>query len=271
MIISDYHIHSKFSGDSNENLENIVNRAKELGLKEIAITDHMDLDVIDGGGGSNFILDLDTYIPVLQELKDKNKNELDIKIGMEFGIQKHLGIKAKELIEKYPFDFVISSVHSVDKLLLDQNTFWKDKTRDQAHEKYFLEILKSIESYDSFCVQGHLDFITRYGTLDKKGFIDYIKYSDVIDEILKRLISKNKGIEINTSGIRYMENRFYPSDNIVKRYFELGGEIITIGSDSHKASDIGKDFEKAYDFLQSIGVKYISSFENMEVAFKKIK
>ncbi|WP_297597833.1 histidinol-phosphatase HisJ family protein [uncultured Cetobacterium sp.] len=271
MIISDYHIHSDFSGDSVEKLEKIINRAKELELKEIAITDHMDLDIIDGKNGLNFILDLDTYIPKLQELKERHKKQLEIKIGMEFGIQKHLGKKAKEIIEKYPFDFIISSVHSVDRLLLDQNTFWEDKSRDEAHEKYFFEILKSIESYNNFCVQGHLDFITRYGALDKKGFIDYIKYSDIIDEIFKKLIVKNKGIEINTSGIRYMENRFYPSDKLIKRYFELGGEIITIGSDSHKASDIGKDFKRAYDFLQSIGVRYISSFDSMEASFKKIK
>lgn len=271
MFRSDYHIHSKFSGDSSEELERIINRAKELGLQEIAITDHMDLDAKDGSNNNDFKLDLDIYIPTLQQLKEINKKEIDIKIGMEFGIQKHLIELEAEIEKKYPFDFIINSVHTVDGLLLDKENFWRGKTREEAQEKYFLEILNNVQSTDKFSVVGHLDFISRYGGVGKKGFIDYILYQEVIDEIFKVLISKNKGIEINTSGIRYLENRFYPCDDLVKRYFQLGGEIVTVGSDSHKASDIGKDFKKAYDFLESIGVKYISSFDKMEVSFKKIK
>lgn len=271
MIISDYHIHSSFSGDSVEDLDRICKKAKELGIKEIAITDHMDLDVEGTSNSSDFVLNLDEYVPTILRLKDQYKSDLDIKLGMEFGIQKHLGKKGDEIIRKYPFDFIISSVHSVDRLLLDQKEFWKDKTREEAHDKYFLEILESVKNFNEFSVQGHFDYITRYGGIDKKGFIDYIRYQEVIDEILKNIISKGKGIEINTSGVRYNENRFYPCDDIIKRYFKLGGEIITIGSDSHKASDLGKDFKKAYDFLESIGVKYISSFDQLDVSFKKIK
>nr|WP_307774732.1 histidinol-phosphatase HisJ family protein [uncultured Cetobacterium sp.] len=268
MIISDYHIHTNFSGDSNEKLENIIEKAKELGIKEIAITDHMDLDT--GDGDPRFILDVDRYIKTLIEAKERYKKELDIKIGLEFGIQNHLGDKAKEIIEKYPFDFVISSVHSIDKQLLDQQLYWKDKTTKEAHERYFKEVLKCIDCYSDFSVHGHLDFISRYGG-EKKGKVNYLEYHDLVDEILKKLIEKGKGIEINTSGIRYKENRFYPADSIIKRYFELGGEIITIGSDSHKAEDLGKDFKRAYDLLESLGVKYISSFEEMNATFKKFR
>ncbi|MGL5961265.1 MAG: histidinol-phosphatase HisJ family protein [Cetobacterium sp.] len=271
MIISDYHIHSSFSGDCVEELDRICKKAIDLGIEEIAITDHMDLDIEESSNSIDFLLNLDEYVPTILELKDFYKKDIDIKLGIEFGIQKHLGSVADEIIKKYPFDFIISSVHSVDKLLLDQKEFWKNKTKKEAYERYFLEILESIEKFDSFSVEGHLDFLTRYDKFDKDNFIYYIEYKDIIDEILKKTISKNKGIEINTSGIRYNENRFYPCDDIVKRYFELGGEIITIGSDSHKANDLGKDFKKVYDFLESIGVKYISSFEKLDVSFKKIK
>ncbi|MGL5054037.1 MAG: histidinol-phosphatase HisJ family protein [Cetobacterium sp.] len=271
MIISDYHIHSNFSGDSIENLDKICKKAIELGIKEIAITDHMDLDVKENYNSPNFTLNLNEYISTILKIKDIYKKDVDIKIGMEFGIQKHLGSIGDEIIKKNPFDFIISSVHSIDRLLLDQKEFWCNKSRDDAHNKYFLEILRSVENFNQFSVVGHLDFITRYGGVDKNKIIDYIKYGDIIDKILKTLISKGKGIEINTSGIRYNENRFYPCDDIVKRYFELGGEIITIGSDAHKSSDVGKDFKKAYDFLENIGVKYISSFDKLDVSFKKIK
>lgn len=270
MYLSDYHIHSNFSGDSVEDLENIIKKAKELELKEIAITDHMDLDtgsIYD----SNFILDLNKYIPRLLELKERERKNIDIKIGMEFGIQRHLGKEAEKIIKNHPFDFVISSIHSIDKILIDKKEYWSDKTKEEGQEKYFLEVLNCIKSYDTFSVQGHLDFISRYGGEGKKGFINYAKYDDIIDEILKELIDKGKGIEINTSGIRYLENRFYPCNSLVKRYFDLGGEIITIGSDSHRAIDICKNFSEVYDFLENINIKYISSFDKMKVEFKKFR
>lgn len=270
MLISDYHMHSNFSPDSKEKLENIVKRAKELGLKEIAITDHLDLKK-SYESEREFSLDLNVYIKTLQELKEKNKKDLDIKVGLEFGIQKHLCREGNELLKKYPFDFIISSVHSIDNQFIDLLDIWEGKTRDEMHLKYFLEVLECVKNFSNYSVHGHLDFITRYGGVDKKGKMNYKNYQEIIDEIFKILISNGKGIEINTSGIRYTENRFYPCDDLVKRYFELGGEIVTIGSDSHKAEDLGKDFKRAYEFLESIGVKYISSFNQMNVDFIKIK
>ena len=101
--------------------------------------------------------------------------------------------------------------------------------------------------------------------------LEYKKNQDLIDEILKTLISKGKGIEINTSGYRYKEDRFYPCTDVVKRYFELGGEIITIGSDSHIKEYITMDFDIVYEFLKSIGVKYICGFDKLNPVFKKLK
>lgn len=269
MIKSDYHIHSEFSGDSNEKIENIINRAKKLGMEEIAITDHLDLDT--NNNSQLFIFDLDRYVETLLNFKEKYKKELKIKIGMEFGIQKHLVEKAKEIEEKYPFDFIISSIHSIDRILIDRPEFWENLTMKEGHEKYLENVFKCAKYNEAFSVFGHLDFISRYGGVDKKGVIGYIAYKDIIDEILKTLIDKGKGIEINTSGIRYKENRFYPADEILKRYKELGGEILTVGSDSHKAEDIGKNFQDVEKKLESLGIKYISSFDEMEVSFKKIK
>lgn len=97
----------------------------------------MDLDVIGTTNSNDFMLNLDEYVPTILKLKDQYKDDLDIKLGMEFGIQRHLGEVGDKIIEKYPFDFIISSVHSVDKLLLDQKEFWENKTREQAHDKYF--------------------------------------------------------------------------------------------------------------------------------------
>lgn len=134
---------------------------------------------------------------------------------------------------------------------------------------YFENLLKNVEVYSHYSVYGHLDLITRYGGEKFRG-LNYDKQKDIIDEILKIIIYKGKGIEINTSGFRYGENRFYPDTRVLKRYFGLGGEIITVGSDAHRKEDIGKDFNRVYDFLKSIGQNYICLFENMNPIFKKI-
>lgn len=264
-MISDYHIHSKFSGDSNEELERIIERAKQLHLQEIAITDHMEL----GTGNQNFILDLEGYLKKLRIIKEREKS-LKIKIGMEVGIQRNLGNDYQKMIQENDFDFIISSLHTMRGLDFAFPEFWNGRDRDEAHREYFEEVFKCLDIYDNYSIIGHLDFISRYGGEGKRGYIDYSKHWDIIESILKKIIEKGKGIEINTSGIRYNENRFYPCNDIVAEYFRLGGEIITIGSDAHKAEDIGKDFNKAYEYLKSIGVKFVSSFDNLEVTFKKI-
>ncbi|WP_426710885.1 histidinol-phosphatase HisJ family protein [Cetobacterium sp. SF1] len=267
MFISDYHVHSEFSGDSIEKLENIINRAKEIGLKELAITDHYDFDMKNT---PDFMVNLEKYVPKILDLKEIHKKEIDIKLGLEFGMQKHLGELGKKIINKYPFDYVLSSVHSIETIDVSLPEFFKNKSPEEAHGKYFQAVLDCINAYDDFSVCSHLDFITRYGG-EKFKNLDYKKHWDIIETILNRIIEKNKGIEINTSGFRYGENRFYPCEDIVKRYFQLGGEIITIGSDAHKAKDIAMNFKEVYDFLESINVKYISSFDRREVSFKKIK
>lgn len=146
----------------------------------------------------------------------------------------------------------------------------KTRNKEQLQKYYFETVLENIKKYDKFSVYGHMDFVTRYGGNEYRG-LEYKKNQDLIDEILKTLISKGKGIEINTSGYRYKEDRFYPCTDVVKRYFELGGEIITIGSDSHIKEYITMDFDIVYEFLKSIGVKYICGFDKLNPVFKKLK
>ena len=138
-----------------------------------------------------------------------------------------------------------------------------------AYELYFTEMLKNINTIDKFCVYGHIDFISRYG-IYKDNSLKYRDYSDLIDEVLKTLINKNKGIEINTSGYRYKLNQTYPQYDILKRYKELGGEIITIGSDAHTPDYVGDHFEVAYEMLVKSGFKYITRFKNLKPSFTAI-
>lgn len=268
MFINDYHIHSEFSGDSKQNLTEIFEKAITLGLEEIAITDHLEYDI--EGMTDNWILDLDRYVKTILEYQEKYKNRLDIKLGVEIGVQPHTREHLESQVNKYPFDFVIASTHAIDRYDLAWGELQKTRNKEQLQNYYFETVLNNVKNYKNFSVYGHMDFVTRYGGEQYRG-LEYKKHQDIIDEILKTLISKGKGIEINTSGYRYKENRFYPCTDVVKRYFELGGEIITIGSDSHIKDYLTMDFDIVYEFLKSIGVKYICGFDKMNPVFKKLK
>ena len=198
------------------------------------------------------------------------KKDIDVKFGVEVGVQPHTKDYLESVIKKYPFDFVIASSHAIDRVDLAFGEIQAGRTKDEVHNLYFEYVLQNIEKYNEFNVYGHIDFVTRYGGEKFRG-LDYKKHFDIIDVILKKLIEKGKGIEVNTSGYRYREDRFYPCTDILKRYYELGGAILTIGSDSHIKDYMTMDFDRVYDFLESIGVKYISSFDKMQPSFKKIK
>lgn len=268
MYINDYHIHSRFSGDSVEDIDKIIQKSIELGMEDIAITDHLEYDIV--GMTDKWNLNLDEYTKIILEYKDKYKEKIDIKLGVEVGIQPHTREYLEEQVRKYPFDFVIASTHALDRHDLAMGHLQKNRNKEQLQRYYFETVLKNVKEYNDFNVYGHIDFVTRYGGENYRG-LNFKENLDIIDEIIKTLVMKNKGIEINTSGFRYLEDRFYPCTDFVKRYVELGGEIITTGSDSHVYKHIGMDFDKVYEFLKSIGVKYICSFDKRQPIFKKIK
>lgn len=268
MFYSDYHIHSEFSGDSSEKLENIISKAISIGLKEIAITDHFEYDML--GMGKEWEINLDKYCDEIIKLKEINKKDIDIKLGLEVGIQPQTVNFFENELKKYPLDFIISSSHGINRYDLSFGILQKGKTRDEMQDLYFKTVYENVKKFDSFSVYGHLDFITRYGGAKYRG-MNIGNHIEIIDKILREIISKGKGIEINTSGYRYGENRVYPDFEIIRRYFELGGEIITIGSDSHKACDIVKDFSIAYEILERLDIRYLASFDKMEPKFIKIK
>lgn len=269
MYRSDSHVHSEFSGDSMEKLENIIKIAKELEMNEITITDHLDIDF--PMENNIFTLDFEKYISKLKELKTKEKN-IKVKIGIELGLQPHLVGKYDEILKSKDLDFIIGSSHAISNRDIATKDFFLGKEKDEAHREYFEEVLKNIEVFSGISVYGHLDFINRYGKDVYSNYkeLNYEKHKDIIDEILKRLIAKEIGIEVNTSGLRYGLNNFHPHTIILKRYKELGGDIITIGSDSHRAEDLMKNFNEVKKILKDLGYKYYCTFENRKIEYRDL-
>lgn len=261
----DYHMHTNFSNDSKATMEDMIKKSIDLGLREICFTDHVDYDV-DTDYGPPIILD--EYLAKIDFFKDKYKDKIVIKKGIELGLQKQIVDKCSDVINKHPFDFVICSIHSIDKKDLYFGEFFKDINQKQAYEKYFDELYTVVKTYKDYSVLGHLDLIKRYGdyenVLDDKLFIDFI------EAILKQAIHDGKGIEINTSCYRYNLPDLTPSRYILNMYKELGGEIITTGSDSHMPSQIAYKFDYIYSYLKEIGFNYVTTFNKMNPEFIKI-
>lgn len=270
MYKADSHVHSSFSGDSMEKLENIIERAIEIGMDEITITDHLDLEF--PGEVNIFELDLKTYVETLKKLKKLYRNNIKIKIGIELGLQPQLEGKYDDIFNCEDIDFIIGSFHCVRGMDVADRKFFEKYAKDEAHRIYFEEVLNTIDLFPKINVCGHLDFINRYGrsVYDDYKKINFEMHKELIDKILIKLIEKNIGIEINTSALRYGLRDFHPCRKILKRYKELGGKIITMGSDAHRALDITRDFDKAREVLKEIGFEKFCVFEQRKAEYKEL-
>jgi histidinol-phosphatase (PHP family) len=261
---ADYHIHTAYSSDSEAPIDKVIEAAIEEGLNEIAITDHIDFDP------RYTFIDYDKYIRHIAELRERYGKRITITLGVEVGLESLWARDINAFTARYPFDFIIGSSHAVQTLdvYYDRQAYFGNKTKKEAYETYFKEIIKNINSCKDFNVYGHLDYITRYGIYEDNT-LKYSDYADLIDSILTLIISLGKGIEINTSGFRYNIAEVYPQPDILRRYKELGGEIITIGSDSHKVKDVGDHIEFAYSRLNEAGFEYVTIFREQKPEFIK--
>lgn len=268
-MLADYHVHTEFSDDSKYPLEEVIKDAVKLNIEDICITDHVDygikkdydeIDVKNRFTNVNY----PKYAEDIKKMREIYGSKIKIKMGLECGIQTHTVSKYEELLKKYDFDFIIFSVHQVNDKEFWTQDFQRGKTQKEYNEAYYNEILEVVKIFKNYSVLGHLDLIIRY---DKKGVYPFEKVKPIIEEILKIVIADDKGIEMNTSYHRYGLNNTTPSIDILKLYKELGGRIITIGSDSHQPSHLGFHIDEAKDILKSIGFKEFCTYDKMIPSF----
>ena len=277
MIQADMHMHTWFSTDSEACPRDMADEAVRKGLKTICFTDHFDKDDLEWG--EEGIFDVDAYFVEMQKLQEEYAGKLNIRIGIELGLRTYLKDYYEELTKKYPFDFVIGSVHNVpykkdaegNILYTDPaaEKLFTDRTDKEAYRLMMETTLENVRTSDCFQTLGHLDYVVRYGKSREKEY-SYTDYADIIDEILKLLIEKEKSLEVNSAGLKYGLPFAHPHPDVLKRYHELGGEIITIGADAHKPEHIAYDFAKAEEILKSCGFKYYTEFFEQKPVFKQL-
>ncbi len=286
-ILSDFHIHSLFSSDSETKPEAIINAAAAKRLSSICFTEHNDYDYPLENGQVLFNLDFDSYYSYIDSLRNTPNsgtisyaagicdmhNTADTDISIYIGVEQGLSIPAADRINAYDadkkLDFIIGSSHLVDGCDPYYPEFWNGRSTKDATLSYFESIYNNIQVCHNFDVYGHLDYVVRYAP-DKDKSYNWLDYSDLLDLILKQLIQNGKGIEVNTSGLK--SGLIYPNPclGILKRYHELGGEILTIGSDAHKAEHIGYSFDTIPTLLSEAGFKYYTTFSKRTPVFHKL-
>lgn len=266
-MLWDTHMHTHFSGDSEADSREMVHSAISKGLDGLCFTDHLDIDYPNDP--SEFLIDFSAYFDELTQVQTEFSSDFPVRIGLELGLQEHLSKKLPEIVSTHPFDFIIGSSHVVHGIDPYYPEYYVGKTEDDAYLEYFESILENLSTFDCFDVYGHIDYVVRYGP-NRNTYYTYEKFADVIDEILKTLIQKGKGIEINTGGFKYGLGHPNPTEAILKRYHELGGEIITIGADAHKPEHVAFDFAKVPDILKEAGFSYYTVFKDRKPEFYKL-
>lgn len=273
-MFADYHVHSEYSDDSTYPLEQVIRDAIGMGMDEICITDHVDYGIKkdwDAGEeiayrGSQPLANVDypRYMAALRDMQSRYGDRIRIRVGLEFGIQTHTIPQFRALLTRYPLDFVILSIHQVENQEFWTQEFQHGRTQREYNERYYEELLAVVQQYQGYSVLGHLDLITRY---DKQGVYPFERVRPLVEAILRRVIADGKGIEVNTSSHRYGLTDTTPSVAILQLYRELGGTILTIGSDSHAPAHLGTHIEEARALLRDLGFRQFCTFEQMQPVF----
>lgn len=256
MYMMDYHLHTDRSLDARDSLMEVCMAAVEKGIKEIAVTDHFE----PVAGNPNYSF----YKPEesLKEVENAKKifgKFIRIKFGVELGHPHLYPEHSEKLIERYPYDFVIASGHKmkgdVDFSEINYNYSDLDKFC-----QIYLDNLKEIALWGHYDCIGHFDLIKRYAARQKIKIDLMENYKEQIEAILKIIIEKGKGIEINTSGLRQYSKDCLPDYGIVRVYNRLGGKIITVGSDAHQAPDVGEGIGDAIVLAEKAGFNKITGY-----------
>lgn len=281
MNLIDCHTHTQFSVDSEADINEMILRACELGLAAYAITDHCEcncwypeehyngsVDSTDFNYGSDF----ENSVSAVTKLKEQYAGKINLICGTEMGQASHDFEIAEKIVSDERLDFVIGSMHQLpgekDFAFINYREYSTDGIYELL-ERYFKEIYKLCK-WGKFDVLGHLTYTLRY----IKGCFgidaDISRFDEIIAESFRELIRNGCGIEINTSGLRQAYGETFPSIKYVKLYRELGGEILSVGSDAHTVEDLGKGVANGAEIAKAAGFDHLCYFKRRKPVFIEI-
>lgn len=259
-MLIDYHIHSTFSRDSSMTLREVCERACQLGIKEIAVTEHMDFDPRDYSYG---YFDYEAYSKEIELEQEKYAGRLIIKKGVEVDYQQRNEKKIGKWLESHSFDYVLGSVHYVIDTNLSEiepvRRLFSQHSRMEIYKEYFKEVQAAVLS-GMFNAIGHMDLVKRQGSV-YMGPLLLEDIKEEVIEVLEAMIKTGVVPEVNTSGWRQPPREPFPGPDTLKLYHDLGGEFVTIGSDSHQLRQLGFNLDEARELLRGIGFQSLATFD----------
>ena len=250
-IATDYHLHTSYSNDGTHGMEEMIAGAIEAGMEEIVFTDHMDF--INGEPWPEEF-DCAGSAAEFRKLQQLYGDRIIMMLGIEIGLGPGFNHIADRAAQEAGYTFVIGSTHALEgaDIGYEPHRYFPGKTKAEAYNIYLEAMLENVRSSRMSNVFGHLDYVERYGSYEDNLF--YVgEHAELLDEILRSIVSLGKGLELNTSGFRYGLERPHPYADILRRYRELGGEIITVGSDAHRPWHVAFAFDRAREILIETG------------------
>lgn len=272
MIQSDNHVHTHFSSDSTCPMEAMIQQGIALGLTSICFTDHIDYGFPKEKYGMDFLFSVEDYFATAHRLSMQYPS-IQIRTGVEMGLKEDILTQAVSLAKSYPFDFIIGSTHLIDNIDPYYPEYWEAYGEENGIRHYYEITYENICQNFDFDVYGHIDYVIRYCPSVKRAKADgqrneaYLLSSleknwELIHEILQRLISSGRGIEVNTGGFYAGLGHPNPHEKILQHYRSLGGEILSIGSDAHETDVLAYSFSKLPALLKKCGFSSYTEFKN---------
>lgn len=251
----DCHLHTAaFSCDARATLDGLIARAGQIGLELLTTTEHVDFDPRDGCHGH---YDQVQHMAQRARVRERSFGGIKVLIGVEIDYQARYESAVRAFLDGGVYDFVIGSVHYAGGAFIFGDAFLAGPERAR-YEAYFDQALCAARS-GLFDVLGHLDIVKRYG-VEHYGPFQPACYAEPIDALLRACVETGTGLEINTSGYRGPPREPFPSLPVLKRYRELGGELLTVGSDAHAIADLGRDIPLAIELARQAGFWRIAAF-----------
>lgn len=258
--IIDLHTHTDNSFDGHHSAMYLCEAAYMKGLRAIAFTDHIEVDAFYE---RNFDVTARQAYFYIANARSAFRGKLTVCNGIELGQPHYAAEIAEKLIDTLNYDIVIGSVHNLRNKLdfceLDYNTEYTDFY--PLLDEYFEEEL-ALAKWGKFDTLAHLTYPLRYIVGEYGKTVDIKRYDDIIDEILKTVAQNGKALEINTSGLRQPLGETMPYEAIVKRFRELGGDFVTVGSDAHYAEHLSAGIEQGMAIAARCGFSCISLFKD---------
>jgi histidinol-phosphatase (PHP family) len=265
----DLHVHSTCSADGLSSITEHARRAAALGLAEVGFCEHQDFDRRDEG---YLYLEPELYGREIAAAREAVAGAR-LRQGVEITYQAGLEGEIRAWLAGWSWDYVVASVHLVD--YVDGWTFISEPkasaayfdahSQRESYLPYFEELLRAVRSGLGDVV-GHFDLVKRYGAAHYGPF-EPEAFEEEVRAVLRAAVAAGVGLEINTSGLRQIPGETYPSLRVLHWYRELGGEILTVGSDAHHADDLGCGICEALDLARAAGFRAIATFEGRRVGW----